>query len=69
VQVHSTTVRKVSTEIPTPQFVVVESYERDYSATFVQPPSYLRGRGRFNIFLYNYLNSKHIYISLVLGLL
>lgn len=44
--VHTTAVRKVATEIPTPQFVVVESYERDYSATFVQPPSYLRGRVR-----------------------
>eukprot|EP01018_Ginkgo_biloba_P025100 Gb_40059 [translate_table: standard] len=43
--VHSSTGRKGGTEIPTPQFVVVESYERDYSCTFVQPPSYLRGRG------------------------
>ncbi|KAJ7533978.1 hypothetical protein O6H91_13G074000 [Diphasiastrum complanatum] len=32
-------------EIPTPQFVVVDSYEKDYEQTFVQPPSYLRGRG------------------------
>ncbi|KAJ7538338.1 hypothetical protein O6H91_11G044100 [Diphasiastrum complanatum] len=32
-------------EIPTPQFVVVDSYEKDYAQTFVQPPSYLRGRG------------------------
>lgn len=32
-------------EIPTPQFVVVESYEKDYSRTFVQPSSYVRGRG------------------------
>lgn len=31
-------------EIPTPQFLVVDTYERDYTATFVQPPSYIRGR-------------------------
>lgn len=42
---HANVVRKISTEIPTPQFVVVDSYERDYGRTFVQPPSYLRGRG------------------------
>uniref|UniRef100_A0A0C9S9Y1 Enhancer of polycomb-like protein n=1 Tax=Wollemia nobilis TaxID=56998 RepID=A0A0C9S9Y1_9CONI len=43
--VHASAVRKIATEIPTPQFVVVESYERDYARTFVQPSSYLRGRG------------------------
>lgn len=31
-------------EIPTPQFVVVDSYERDYTRTFVQPQSYIRAR-------------------------
>ncbi|XP_068637420.1 uncharacterized protein [Aristolochia californica] len=37
--------KKPAAEIPTPQFVVVDTYERDYSRTFVQPTSYLRGRG------------------------
>lgn len=31
-------------EIPTPQYLVVDSYERDYTRSFVQPPSYIRGR-------------------------
>lgn len=31
-------------EIPTPQSLVVESYERDYKRTFVQPQSYIRAR-------------------------
>ncbi|KAH7440534.1 hypothetical protein KP509_04G111800 [Ceratopteris richardii] len=35
-------------EIPTPQFIVVDSYERDYLRTFVQPSSYVRGRGARN---------------------
>lgn len=39
-----TTKRKAG-EIPTPQFVIVDSYERDYLRTFVQPSSYVRGRG------------------------
>lgn len=34
-----------ASEIPTPQFVVVDTYERDYSRTFFQPNSYLRARG------------------------
>ncbi|XP_038972781.1 enhancer of polycomb homolog 2-like isoform X2 [Phoenix dactylifera] len=38
-------IKKSSSEIPTPQFKVVNTYERDYSRTFTQPPSYLRGRG------------------------
>ncbi|KAL6964536.1 hypothetical protein U1Q18_035588 [Sarracenia purpurea var. burkii] len=37
--------KKVASEIPTPQFVVVDTYERDYSQTFTQPTSYLRARG------------------------
>ncbi|KAL2649346.1 hypothetical protein R1flu_017474 [Riccia fluitans] len=41
----STPTRRGGAEIPTPQFEVVESYERDYTRTFNQPPSYLRGRG------------------------
>lgn len=34
-------------EIPTPQFNVVETYERDYTRTFAQPTCYIRGRGGF----------------------
>ncbi|XP_068642561.1 uncharacterized protein [Aristolochia californica] len=37
--------KKCAAEIPTPQFVFVDTYERDYSRTFLQPTSYLRGRG------------------------
>ncbi|XP_073022445.1 uncharacterized protein [Primulina eburnea] len=37
--------KKVASEIPTPEFVVVDTYERDYSRTFSQPTSYLRSRG------------------------
>ncbi|PSS21656.1 Enhancer of polycomb like [Actinidia chinensis var. chinensis] len=37
--------KKVASEIPTPQFVVVDTYERDYSRTFTQTTSYLRARG------------------------
>eukprot|EP00249_Psilotum_nudum_P021122 c27981_g1_i1 orf=317-1828(-) len=42
-EVQSTSIKR--SEIPTPQFEVVESYEQDYACTFVQPPSYVRGRG------------------------
>ncbi|XP_050224182.1 uncharacterized protein LOC126673908 [Mercurialis annua] len=37
--------KKLAPEIPTPQFVIVDTYERDYSRTFSQPTSYLRARG------------------------
>jgi len=37
--------KKVAAEIPTPQFVVVDTYERDYGRTFAPPTSYLRARG------------------------
>ncbi|KAL1224194.1 hypothetical protein V5N11_031330 [Cardamine amara subsp. amara] len=37
--------KKLVSEIPTPQFLVVDTYERDYSRTFNQPASYLRARG------------------------
>ncbi|KAF7820021.1 enhancer of polycomb-like protein 2-like [Senna tora] len=43
--VHQVPSKKVAAEIPTPQFVVVDTYERDYSCTFSQPTSYLRARG------------------------
>ncbi|XP_029118525.1 uncharacterized protein [Elaeis guineensis] len=44
-EVHQNSLKKSSPEIPTPQFSVADTYERDYSRTFTQPPSYLRGRG------------------------
>ncbi|KAL5841000.1 hypothetical protein ACOSQ4_013608 [Xanthoceras sorbifolium] len=44
-EVHQTPSKKSAAEIPTPQFVVVDTYERDYSRTFSQPNSYLRARG------------------------
>ncbi|KAI4297434.1 hypothetical protein L6164_037325 [Bauhinia variegata] len=44
-EVHPIPSKKVASEIPTPQFVVVDTYERDYSQTFSQPNSYLRARG------------------------
>ncbi|XP_021731768.1 enhancer of polycomb-like protein 1 [Chenopodium quinoa] len=37
--------KKTAAEIPTPEFVVVDTYERDYSRTFSQPNSYIRARG------------------------
>ncbi|KAG8368972.1 hypothetical protein BUALT_Bualt15G0101800 [Buddleja alternifolia] len=37
--------KKNASEIPIPEFVVVDTYERDYSRTFTQPTSYLRARG------------------------
>ncbi|XP_006441935.2 uncharacterized protein LOC18049129, partial [Citrus clementina] len=45
VVVHQVPSKKSASEIPTPQFVVVDTYERDYSQTFDQPTSYLRARG------------------------
>ncbi|OWM69461.1 hypothetical protein CDL15_Pgr013922 [Punica granatum] len=45
IEVAPTPAKKLASEIPTPQFVVVDTYERDYSRTFAQPTSYLRGRG------------------------
>nr|BAJ33774.1 unnamed protein product [Eutrema halophilum] len=44
-EVHPVPSKKLASEIPTPQFVVVDTYERDYSPTFGQPASYLRARG------------------------
>ncbi|KAF5757812.1 putative enhancer of polycomb protein [Helianthus annuus] len=37
--------KKTASEIPTPEYLVVDTYERDYSPTFNQPTSYLRARG------------------------
>ncbi|XP_031496331.1 enhancer of polycomb-like protein 1 [Nymphaea colorata] len=44
-EVNQIQTRKSASEIPTPQFVVVDTYERDYSCSFSQPTSYVRGRG------------------------
>ncbi|CAM8904547.1 unnamed protein product [Rhodiola kirilowii] len=44
-QVHHVPSKKNAPEIPTPESVIVDTYERDYSSTFVQPTSYLRARG------------------------
>ncbi|KFK42281.1 enhancer of polycomb-like protein [Arabis alpina] len=44
-EVHPVQTKKHVSEIPTPQFVIVDTYERDYSPTFGQPNSYLRARG------------------------
>ncbi|KAH6774755.1 Enhancer of polycomb-like transcription factor protein [Perilla frutescens var. hirtella] len=44
-EVQQVSAKKVASEIPTPEFVVVDTYERDYSCTFSQPMSYLRARG------------------------
>ncbi|OAY29025.1 uncharacterized protein LOC110601672 isoform X1 [Manihot esculenta] len=44
-EVHHIPTKKLASEIPTPEFVVVDTYERDYARTFAQPTSYLRARG------------------------
>ncbi|KAF5200894.1 Enhancer of polycomb-like transcription factor protein [Thalictrum thalictroides] len=44
-EVHRVPTKKNVAEIPTPQYDIVDTYERDYSCTFNQPTSYLRGRG------------------------
>ncbi|KAG6408641.1 hypothetical protein SASPL_131659 [Salvia splendens] len=44
-EVQQVSSKKLASEIPTPEFVVVDTYERDYSRTFSQPMSYLRARG------------------------
>ncbi|KAK4772318.1 hypothetical protein SAY86_014093 [Trapa natans] len=44
-EVVQTPTKKLASEIPIPQFDAVDTYERDYSSTFVQPTSYVRGRG------------------------
>lgn len=44
-EVHRIPAKKSVAEIPTPQYDIVDTYERDYQCTFNQPTSYLRGRG------------------------
>lgn len=52
---------KVISEIPTPQYVVVESYEQDYARTFSQPNSYLRARGGLNCLIVCFFSSYWIF--------
>ncbi|XP_070024427.1 uncharacterized protein LOC107763977 isoform X2 [Nicotiana tabacum] len=40
-----TSSKKLVPEIPIPEYVVVDTYERDYSRTFAQPTSYIHARG------------------------
>ncbi|CAA6670799.1 unnamed protein product [Spirodela intermedia] len=42
-EVPPTPSKKLASDIPTPQFVIVDTYERDYTRTFNQTTSYLRG--------------------------
>ncbi|GAB2274026.1 hypothetical protein Dimus_008795 [Dionaea muscipula] len=37
--------KRIAAEIPTPEFLVVDTYERDYSRSFSQPTTYIRARG------------------------
>ncbi|KAF3633185.1 hypothetical protein FXO38_25706, partial [Capsicum annuum] len=43
--VQQTSSKKFVPEIPIPEYVVVVTYERDYSRTFAQPTSYIHARG------------------------
>nr|XP_009781034.1 PREDICTED: uncharacterized protein LOC104230000 isoform X3 [Nicotiana sylvestris] len=45
VEVQQTSSKKLVPEIPIPEYVVVDTYERDYSRTFAQPTSYIHARG------------------------
>ncbi|MCD7455201.1 hypothetical protein HAX54_027383 [Datura stramonium] len=44
-KVQQTSSKKFVPEIPIPEYVVVDTYERDYSRTFAQPTSYIHARG------------------------
>ncbi|XP_004232643.1 uncharacterized protein [Solanum lycopersicum] len=44
-EVPQTSSKKLAPEIPTPEYVIVDTYERDYSPTFGQPTSYIHARG------------------------
>uniref|UniRef100_A0A0D9X6W6 Enhancer of polycomb-like protein n=1 Tax=Leersia perrieri TaxID=77586 RepID=A0A0D9X6W6_9ORYZ len=48
-EAHPTSSKKNVQEIPTPQYDDVDTYERDYTRTFAQPPSYIRARARAEI--------------------
>ncbi|CAA6672372.1 unnamed protein product [Spirodela intermedia] len=41
----TTSSKKAASEIPIPEYVIVDTYERDYTCTFRQPTSYIRARG------------------------
>ena len=56
--------KKNAQEIPTPQFDAVDTYERDYTRTFAQPTSYIRGRGGF--FLVTSLGMHSFLVKLTL---
>ncbi|WMV14326.1 hypothetical protein MTR67_007711 [Solanum verrucosum] len=45
IEVQHTSSKKFIPEIPIPEYVVVDTYERDYSRTFAQPTSYIHARG------------------------
>ncbi|XP_055806060.1 uncharacterized protein LOC129874740 isoform X4 [Solanum dulcamara] len=45
IEVQQTSSKKFVPEIPIPEYVVVDTYERDYSRTFAQPTSYIHARG------------------------
>ncbi|XP_062192557.1 uncharacterized protein LOC133896059 [Phragmites australis] len=44
-EAHPASSKKNAHEIPTPQYDAVDTYERDYTCTFAQPATYIRGRG------------------------
>jgi hypothetical protein len=44
-QAYSASSKTNAQEIPIPQYDVVDTYEKDYTCTFAQPPTYIRGRG------------------------
>ncbi|VFQ78060.1 unnamed protein product [Cuscuta campestris] len=44
-EVHQVSVKKLVSEIPTPESVIVDTYERDYLPNFAQPTSYIHARG------------------------
>ncbi|KAJ8548965.1 hypothetical protein K7X08_032328 [Anisodus acutangulus] len=45
IEVQQSSSKKFIPEIPIPEYVVVDTYERDYSRTFAQPTSYIHARG------------------------
>ncbi|CAH9103626.1 unnamed protein product [Cuscuta europaea] len=44
-EVHQVSVKKLASEIPTPESVIVDTYESDYLPNFAQPTSYIHARG------------------------
>jgi len=66
--VHHHPSKKSTSEIPIPQYNVVDTYERDYTCTFSQPTSYLRGRGGRFLTYFWWVSCKTVcnFINLVL---